>query len=92
MKAYGCSISEKKYRQEQYSQKESKLKIKSFFEPDPNHEEDMTQDTFPDDKAYQQRLVEEELKALASRDLFVRRGRNNRVFAKFIRREIFREN
>ena len=36
--------------------------------------------------------MEEELKALASRDLFVRRGRNNRVFAKFIRREIFREN
>jgi hypothetical protein len=36
-------------------------------------------------------LLEEELKALSNRDLFVRRGRNNRVFAKFIKREIFRD-
>jgi hypothetical protein len=35
--------------------------------------------------------VEEELKALTNRDLFVRRGRNNRLLAKFIEREIFRE-
>lgn len=45
-----------------------------------------------DDKTYQQKLLEDELKALAHRDLFVRRGRNNRVFAKFINREIFKEN
>lgn len=90
MKSYGCQITDKKYRQEQYSQKESKLKIKSFFEPAPE-EEIETDDTSQDDKTYQQKQLEEELKALSNRDLFVRRGRNNRVFAKFINREIFRE-
>lgn len=69
------------------------MKIKGFFEPERQDEEEMsTYDTFQDDKTYQERLMEEELKALSSRDLFIRRGRNNRLVAKFIRREIFMEN
>ena len=64
--------------------------MKAFFEAQPIPEED-EMSTYEDERAYHQRLVEDELKALANRDLFVRRGRNNRVFAKFIRREIFRE-
>ena len=52
MKSYGCTIVDKKYKQDQYSQKESKLKIKSFFEPDREDEEMSTFDNYPDEKTY----------------------------------------
>ena len=55
MKFYGCSIVDKKYKQDQYSQRETKLKIKSFFEPDRNQEEESTYDAYADEKTYQEK-------------------------------------
>ena len=35
--------------------------------------------------------IEDEIKALINRDVFIRRGRNNRIYYKFIKREIFQD-
>lgn len=55
MKQYGCSIGEKKYRQEQYSQKESKQKIKNIFQVNKDEEEMSTDDQYKDPKSYQEK-------------------------------------
>ncbi len=43
------------------------------------------------EKVQMQKEVKDELNALLKRDVFVRRGRNNRIYQKFIMRDIFED-